>query len=66
MIVEYDKETNMVYVSKKLPDRWVQVGFTEDEAKQIAFAHPAINIQIELAGDMVWFTDENEQKESNK
>lgn len=35
MIVNYDKEIDMVYISKKVGNRWVQVGFTKDEVKQI-------------------------------
>jgi ubiquitin len=38
MIVEYDKEIDMVYVSKKIENRWVQVGFTRDEVEQIYHA----------------------------
>jgi len=35
MIVEYDKELDVVYISKKIGDRWIQVGFTRDEVDQI-------------------------------
>jgi hypothetical protein len=35
MIVEYDKELDVVYISKKINDRWIQVGFTSDEVDQI-------------------------------
>ena len=38
MIVNYDKENGMTYVSKQINDRWIQVGFTEDEVKQIVSA----------------------------
>lgn len=35
MIVEYDKEIDVVYIAKKIDDRWIQVGFTRDEVDQI-------------------------------
>jgi len=35
MIVDYDKELDVVYISKKIGDRWIQVGFTSDEVDQI-------------------------------
>jgi hypothetical protein len=35
MIVDYDKELDVVYISKKINDRWIQVGFTSDEVDQI-------------------------------
>jgi len=35
MIVNYDKEIDMVYISKQINDRWVQIGFTHDEVNQI-------------------------------
>ena len=35
MIVEYDKELDVVYISKKIDNRWIQVGFTNDEVDQI-------------------------------
>jgi len=38
MIVEYDKEIDMTYISKKVDDRWIQVSFTRDEVEQIANA----------------------------
>jgi hypothetical protein len=38
MIVEYDKETSMIYLSKKIGDRWIQVGLTNDEFDQIVEA----------------------------
>ena len=47
MIVNYDKELDMVYISKLVfkgsdpsKDRWAQVGFTRDEVKQIIEALP--------------------------
>lgn len=39
MIVAYNKETDTTYISKEMPDgRWIQVGFTEDEVRQIVSA----------------------------
>jgi len=40
MIVDYDKELDVVYISKKINDRWIndrwiQVSFTSDEVDQI-------------------------------
>jgi len=35
MIVEYDKEIDMTYISKKIGNMWIQVGFTRDEVEQI-------------------------------
>jgi len=35
MIVEYDKEIDMTYISKWIDNRWIQVGFTRDEVNQI-------------------------------
>jgi len=39
MIVKYDKEIDTVYISKNMGnDRWMQLGLTWDERKQIASA----------------------------
>jgi hypothetical protein len=38
MIVEYDKENGMTYIGKEINGRWVQLGLTVDEVKQIANA----------------------------
>jgi hypothetical protein len=38
MIVNYDKETDMVYISKRINNRWVQVGLNRDEVHQIQIA----------------------------
>lgn len=38
MIVDYDKETGMTYISKQINGRWIQLGLTEDEVKQIVAA----------------------------
>jgi hypothetical protein len=35
MIVEYDKEIDVVYISKKIDSRWIQIGFSRDEVDQI-------------------------------
>jgi len=35
MIVDYDKELSMTYISKQINGRWIQLGLTEDEVKQI-------------------------------
>ena len=47
MIVDYDPELDMVYISKRVfegsdpsEDRWAQVGFTRGEVKQIIEALP--------------------------
>lgn len=43
MIIEYDPEVDMVYISKKVdvkPDRWAQVGFTRKEVHDIWCALP--------------------------
>jgi hypothetical protein len=38
MIVDYDKEIDVVYISKFVDHRWIQVGFTSDEIEQIVTA----------------------------
>lgn len=44
MIVVYSRENDMTYISKKMPDdRWIQVGFTEDEVRQIVSAKAKVN-----------------------
>jgi len=47
MIVDYDRDLDMVYISKLVErgcdpskDRWAQVGFTRAEVKQITEALP--------------------------
>ena len=43
MIIEYDPEVDMVYISKRVdvkPDRWIQVGFTRKEVHDIWCALP--------------------------
>jgi len=35
MIVEYCKELDMIYISKQIQDRWIQLGLTREEVNQI-------------------------------
>lgn len=38
MIVDYDKDNDMTYISKEINGRWIQLGLTADEVKQITDA----------------------------
>jgi hypothetical protein len=46
MIVEYDKEIDVVYISKFVDHRWIQVGFTSDEVEQIVTARKKNETEI--------------------
>lgn len=35
MIVEYEKERDMIFVSKQVDDKWIQVGFTRREMDEL-------------------------------
>lgn len=35
MIVEYEKERDMIFISKSVDGKWVQLGFTQDEVRKI-------------------------------
>jgi len=35
MIVDYDKDNGMTYIGKQINGRWIQLGLTDDEVKQI-------------------------------
>lgn len=40
MIVDYDKEKDMVYISKQINTLWIQVGLNRDEVNQIVRSPP--------------------------
>jgi hypothetical protein len=40
MIVDYDKETDTVYISKQIDNWWIQVGLNRDEVNQIIRSRP--------------------------